>query len=144
MLTQAIVNHVRHVIVTVVPDEAAVLATMLARELCPAATIVTAVRENAYIVFVRRHGADHVITTSEAAGEALGHALQDHRRPATYPWTIEQRPVRLPEIGRPLHDCAPTAIGVVRADQHYWGPQAAGLRLAEGDHIVLLRTRTEI
>lgn len=144
VLTQAIFNDVRHVIVAVVPDEAAVLATMLARELCPAATIVTAVRENAHIVFVRRHGADHVITTSEAAGEALGHALREHHPPATHPWTIEQRPARPPEIGRPLRDCAPTAIGVVRADQHYWGPQAARLRLAEGDHIVVLRTRTEI
>lgn len=50
------------------------------------------------------------------------------------------------QSGYPRSDghCAPTAIGVLRADQHYWGPQAARLRLAESDHIVLLRTRTEM
>jgi voltage-gated potassium channel len=142
VLARVISEHLRRVVVAVASDEAAVLITMLARELCPSATIVTAVRENAPAVFARRH-ADHVITTSEAAGEALGHALREHRPAVTHPWTIEQRPVRQSEIGRPLQDCAPTAIGVARADRRHWGSQAARLRLAEGDHIVLIRTRTE-
>lgn len=142
VFARVISKYVRRVVVAVVPDEAAVLITMLARELCPCATIVAAVRENAHVAFVRRH-ADHVITTSEAVGVALGRALREHHPAATHPWTIEQRPVRLPEIGRPLHDCAPTAVGVVRAGQRHWGPQAARLRLVEGDHVVLLMTRTE-
>lgn len=142
VFARVISKHVRRVVVAVASDEAAVLTTMLARELCPFATIVTAVRENAAAAFARRH-ADYVIATSEAAGEALGHALREHRPAVTQPWTIEQRSVRLPEIGRPLHDCVPTAVGVVRGDQRLWGPQAAQSRLVEGDRIVLLRTRTE-
>jgi voltage-gated potassium channel len=140
VLAQAVSGQIRHVIVAVVPDDAAVLTTMLARELCPAATIVTAVRDNTHVTFVRRHGADHAVTTSEAAGTALGRALNEQHEPVTSPWTIDQRPVQPSEIGRSLPDCIPTAVGILRGDQRHWGPEAAGLRLVEGDRIVFLRT----
>ncbi len=45
VLTPAISGQVRQVIVAVVPDETTVPATMVVRELCASATIVTAVRE---------------------------------------------------------------------------------------------------
>lgn len=158
VLAQAISGDVRHVVVAVVPDDAAVLATMLARDLCPTATIATAVRSLAHITFVRRHGADHVVTTSESTGTALVHALHDHPEPAptpsptpsampsampsTMPWMVDQRPVQTSEVGRALHDCAPTAVGVLRGSQRYWGTEAARLPLATGDQIVVLRPRT--
>lgn len=152
VLRQAISGHVRHVVVAVVPDDAAVLVTMLARDLCPTATIATAVRNLAHVPFVRRHGADHVVTTSESTGTALVHALQDQPGPAsapssmpsalplTMPWTVDPRPVQATEIGHELHDCAPTAIGVLRGNQRYWGAQAARLRLTTGDQIVVLQS----
>jgi voltage-gated potassium channel len=140
VLGQAVPGQIRRVIVAVVPDEAAVLTTMLARELWPAATIVTAVRNDVHITVVRRHGADYAVTTSESAGTALAHALNEQHEPVTSPWTIDQRPVQQSEIGRPLHECIPTAVGILRGDQRHWGPEAAGLRLVEGDRIVFLRT----
>jgi voltage-gated potassium channel len=79
---------IRHVIVAVVPDETALLTTMHARDLCPTATIATALRESAHIPFARRHGADHVINTAEAAGTAMAHAV--HHAPAA-------------DLGRPRH-----------------------------------------
>lgn len=69
-------GRIRHVIVAVVPDEAALLSTMHARSLCPTATITTALRESTCIPFVRRHGADHVITTAEATGETMAQSLR--------------------------------------------------------------------
>lgn len=152
VLVQATSGHIRHVVVAVVPDEAAVHATMLARGLWPIATIATAVRSLADAAFVRRHGADHVVTTSESAGIALIDAL--HKRsglapisspmPSTMPWTIDQRPVQASEVGHELHDCAPTAVGVLRGSQRYWGADAARLRLATDDHIVVLQSRIPI
>ncbi|WP_030475069.1 NAD(P)-binding protein [Lentzea albidocapillata] len=150
VLTQATSGHVLHVVVAVVPDEAAVQATMLARGLWPTATIATAVRSLARVAFVRRHGADHVVTTSESAGTALVHAL--HKRsglatssppmPSAMPWTVDQRPAQASEVGHELHDCVPTAVGVLRGSRRYWGAEAARLRLAADDQIVVLQSRT--
>lgn len=152
VLVQAISGDIRHVVVTVVPDEAAVQATMLARDLCPTATIATAVRDLAHVTYVRRHGADHVVTTAESTGTALVHALNEHPEPAltsspmpsAMSWTVDQRPVQASEVGRELHDCAPTAVGVLRGSRRYWGAEAARLRLARGDQIVVLQSRIPI
>lgn len=149
VLAQATSGHIRHVVIAVVPDDAAVHATMLARELCPTATIATAVRDLAHVTFARRHGADHVVPTSESAGTALVHALHEHSEPALASspmpsamlWTADQRPVQAAEVGNELHDCAPTAVGVLRGNRRYWGAEAARLPLAKGDQIVILQSR---
>lgn len=146
VLVRAISRQVRHVVVAVVPDAAAVLSTMVARDLCPTAVVATAVRDSAHIVFVRRHGADHVVITSEEAGQALGDAVHGRHdeplaRGGVFPWVIDQRSVQPCEVGRSLPDCARTAVGVLRGDQRYWGVDAARLRLSAGDRIVFLRTQ---
>lgn len=149
VLAQATSGHILRVVVAVVPDEAAVQATMLARDLCPIATIATAVRNLTHVKHVRRHGADHVVTTSESTGTALVHALHELPEPAptpsplpsAMPWTVDQRPVQVAEVGHELHDCAPSAVGVLRGSRRYWGAEAARLRLARGDQIVVLQSR---
>ena len=59
------------VIITAGPDECAVLTTMLIRDLCPHAVVVTAVRNVEYRRHVLRAGADHVLATSEWVGRTL-------------------------------------------------------------------------
>lgn len=133
---------VDRIVIALVPDHTAVMSTMLARELCPSAMIVTAVRENAHVTTARRLGADHAVVTAEAAGSALAGALHQRHRPARTPWAIAQRPARASEVGRELRDSDPTAVGLIRDCRRHWGTHAAGLRVAPGDQIVLLRTHT--
>ncbi|MGY6651462.1 NAD(P)-binding protein [Amycolatopsis sp. TRM77291] len=44
---------VDRIVIALVPDQTAVMSTMLARELCPSAMIVTAVREDAHVPTAR-------------------------------------------------------------------------------------------
>jgi len=60
------------VVVAVSRDDAAVLATLTARELNPSATIVAAVREDENAHLLHESGASSVITSSSAAGRLLG------------------------------------------------------------------------
>jgi voltage-gated potassium channel len=60
------------VVVAVDRDDAAVLATLTARELNPGANIVGAVREDENAHLLHESGANSVITSSSAAGRLLG------------------------------------------------------------------------
>jgi voltage-gated potassium channel len=60
------------VVVAVDRDDAAVLATLTARELNPTATVVGAVREDENAHLLHESGANSVITSSSAAGRLLG------------------------------------------------------------------------
>jgi voltage-gated potassium channel len=60
------------VVVAVDRDDAAVLATLTARELNPAANIVSAVREDENAHLLHESGANSVITSSSSAGRLLG------------------------------------------------------------------------
>jgi voltage-gated potassium channel len=60
------------VVVAVDRDDAAVLATLTARELNPEANIASAVREDENAHLLHESGADSVITSSGAAGRLLG------------------------------------------------------------------------
>jgi len=71
-LEEAEIALARAVIVAVDRDDAAVLATLTARELAPAATIVAAVREEENVHLLQQSGANSVIMTSSAAGRLLG------------------------------------------------------------------------
>jgi voltage-gated potassium channel len=74
-LARVVSRHTRYVLVTAGPDAVAVMITMLARDLCPSAEIITAVREAELARFARRAGADEVIVTSHWAGRALALVL---------------------------------------------------------------------
>jgi voltage-gated potassium channel len=71
-LHEAGVGAARSVIVAVDRDDTAVLITLTARELAPAAWIAAAVREEENVHLLHQSGADSVITSSGAAGRLLG------------------------------------------------------------------------
>jgi voltage-gated potassium channel len=71
-LRAAGIESATRVVVAVNRDDAAVLATLTARELNPAATIVAAVREDENAHLLHESGATSVITSSSAAGRLLG------------------------------------------------------------------------
>jgi len=75
VLEEAGVGAARSVVVAVSRDDAAVLATLTARELAPDATIVAAVREEENVHLLHQSGANSVITSSGAAGRLLGMAI---------------------------------------------------------------------
>lgn len=66
---------VRCVIVAVGPDAAAVLVTMMARDLCPDAKVVTAIRDGDHAEHAKRAGADDVVAAAEWTGRALAYAI---------------------------------------------------------------------
>ncbi|UJW28643.1 NAD-binding protein [Saccharothrix sp. AJ9571] len=145
VLATAMPGPVGHAVVAVGDDQAALLITMLIREVRPAAKVVTAVREDSHLAYVHRHGADFAMTTAEVTGTVLGRALsgqgeRDSRMPPM-PWTVEERLVLPSQVGQPITDCDPAAVGVVRGTDRFWGPDAAQLPLEPGDHLVLLRAQ---
>jgi voltage-gated potassium channel len=71
-LHDAGVTEAAAVVVAVDRDDAAVLATLTARELNPAANIVSAVREDENAHLLHEGGANSVITSSSSAGRLLG------------------------------------------------------------------------
>jgi len=76
VLEEAGIAEARSVIVAVNRDDAAVLATLTARELAPEADIVVAVREEENVHLLQQSGADSVISSSAAAGRLLGMATR--------------------------------------------------------------------
>ena len=76
-LNEAGVRDASSVVVAVDRDDAAVLATLTARELNSKATIVAAVREEENVHLLHQSGANSVITSSGAAGRLLGHAVHE-------------------------------------------------------------------
>jgi voltage-gated potassium channel len=71
-LLEAGIAEAAAVVVAVDRDDAAVLATLTARELNPDANIVAAVREDENAHLLHESGADTVVTSSGAAGRLLG------------------------------------------------------------------------
>ncbi|MEA2332719.1 MAG: voltage-gated potassium channel [Thermoleophilaceae bacterium] len=149
-LREAGIEHASKVIVAVNRDDAAVLATLTARELNPGATIVAAVREDENAHLLHEGGADSVITSSSAAGRLLGLAT-------TAPHTTQvledllsvgagldiiERPVADDEVGplEKLHVNNPV-VAVVRGDEllRFDDPRAKELR--PGDSMVLVVSR---
>ncbi|HEX2312922.1 MAG TPA: potassium channel family protein, partial [Thermomonospora sp.] len=72
VLRRAGVDRAREVVVAAQRDDTAVLITLTARQLNPSAGIHASVREAENAPLLRQSGADHVITSSEAAGRLLG------------------------------------------------------------------------
>jgi voltage-gated potassium channel len=72
VLTDAEAGKASRIVVAVPRDDTAVLITLTARQLNPAAMIVATIREAENESLVRRSGADHVIVSAEAAGRLLG------------------------------------------------------------------------
>jgi voltage-gated potassium channel len=146
-LREAGVEQAARVIVAVNRDDAAVLATLTARELNPGAQIVAAVREDENAHLLHEGGADSVITSSSAAGRLLGLAT-------TAPHTTEvledlitvgsgldivERPVGDDEIGPLERVSAHTPVVAVVRDGdllRFDDPRVAELQA--GDSVVVV------
>jgi voltage-gated potassium channel len=135
------------IVVAVPRDDTAVLITLTARQLNPAAVIVVTIREAENESLLRQSGADHVIVSAEAAGRllgltAMGRAVGDVIASllsvdGDRGIELTERPVAPGEVGTPAEEAGRAVVAVVRggaamspADPHL-GP------LAEGDRLVL-------
>jgi voltage-gated potassium channel len=138
------------VVVAVDRDDAAVLATLTARELNPTATVVGAVREDENAHLLHESGASSVITSSSAAGRLLGLAtttpdiaqvLEDLLSVGAG-LDIVERPVAEGEIG-PLEELRSRnpVVAVSRGGEilRFDDPRAA--RLEPGDALVEVVSR---
>jgi voltage-gated potassium channel len=138
------------VVVAVDRDDAAVLATLTARELNPGANLVGAVREDENAHLLHESGANSVITSSSSAGRLLGLAtttpdvaqvLEDLLSVGAG-LDIVQRPVTEAEVG-PLEDVRSRnpVVAVARGGRllRFDDPDAA--RLEAGDALVEVVSR---
>jgi voltage-gated potassium channel len=138
------------VVVAVDRDDAAVLATLTARELNPDATLVGSVREDENAHLLHESGANSVITSSSAAGRLLGLAtttpdiaqvLEDLLSVGAG-LDIVQRPITEAEVGQleELRSRNPV-VAVSRGGEllRFDDPRAA--RLEPGDALVEVVSR---
>ena len=138
------------VVVAVDRDDAAVLATLTARELNPGANIVSAVREDENAHLLHESGANSVITSSSAAGRLLGLATTtpdiaqviEDLLSVGAGLDIVQRPVTQAEVG-PLEELRSRnpVVAVSRGGRllRFDDPDAA--QLAPGDTLVEVVSR---
>jgi len=129
-------------------DDTAVLITLTARELNPAARIVASVREGENAHLLEQGGADSVVVSSGAAGRLLGHAVRSPKVVQVLEdllsvgegLDLTERELDPGEAGRPLAEVPSTApvIAVVRGDAvlRFDDPRAAELQA--GDRLVCL------
>jgi voltage-gated potassium channel len=138
------------VVVAVDRDDAAVLATLTARELNPGATVVAAVREDENAHLLHESGANSVITSSSSAGRLLGLATTtpdvaqviEDLLSVGAGLDIVQRPVTEAEVG-PLEELRSRnpVVAVARGGRllRFDDPDAA--QLAPGDALVEVVSR---
>jgi voltage-gated potassium channel len=147
VLREAGIETAGQVVVAVSRDDAAVLATLTARELNPSATIVAAVREDENAHLLHESGASSVITSSSAAGRLLGLAttaphitevLEDLLSVGSG-LDIVKRPITDEEVGplMNLHSRNPV-LAVARDGElmRFDDPRASELK--PGDNVVIL------
>jgi voltage-gated potassium channel len=149
-LNEAGVRDASSVVVAVDRDDAAVLATLTARELNSEATIVVAVREEENVHLLHQSGASSVITSSGAAGRLLGHAVYEPRVTEVLEdllsvgegLDIEHRPVEESEVGAlsSLEIERGLVVGVIRDGEliRFDDPRVTELRA--GDQVVYLHS----
>ncbi|MFC5752650.1 potassium channel family protein [Actinomadura rugatobispora] len=148
VLRQAAVDRARVVVVASARDDTSVLITLTARQLNPSAKIQAAVRESENVPLLRQSGADHVITTSEAAGRLLGVSTSQPNVSEVIEDLLEQgtgldlveREVRPGEVGGPLRDLPEPAIALVRDGRTLPYDDGACARLEPGDRVIVARS----
>jgi voltage-gated potassium channel len=147
VLREAGIETAAQVVVAVSRDDAAVLATLTARELNPSATIVAAVREDENAHLLHESGASSVVTSSSAAGRLLGLAttaphitevLEDLLSVGSG-LDIVKRPITDEEVGPLIHLHSRSPVLAVARDGEllrFDDPRASELK--PGDHVVML------
>ena len=143
VLDQAEIASAAQVIIAL---DTAVLVTLTARQLSPTATIVAAVREDENRELLRQSGADHVVVSSDAAGQMLAMTTA---RPAAgmvisdlldrgRGLDLIERPAAESELGAPVRDAAGTVIAVVRGNEVLASDDPRATPLARGDRLILV------
>ncbi len=148
VLQQAAVERARSVIVTPNRDDTAVLITLTARELNPAAHIVVAVREQENLHLLRQSGADEVIDSTAAVGRLLGLAthspaalvlIDDLLESGTSLEVADVAPVIEPD-GTLTVPAGVSCIEVVRDGQRLAYPNGAAGGLRADDRLLVVRS----
>jgi voltage-gated potassium channel len=150
VLRAAVVDRACCVIVAVHNDATAVLATLTARQLAPAARVVCAVREQENVPLLRDGGADAVMVTADATGRQLALNLSSPAVGELYEQLLNpgegldliERPVRPSELGLSLRDLPDAVVAVLRHGDVCLEPHG-DLLLAEGDRLAVIVQRTQ-
>ncbi|GAA2425437.1 potassium channel family protein [Actinomadura vinacea] len=148
VLRQAAVHRARVVVVASARDDTSVLITLTARQLNPGAKIQAAVRESENVPLLRQSGADHVITSSEAAGRLLGVSTSQPNVSEVIEDLLEQgtgldlveRDVRAHEVGGSARELPEPAIALVRDGRTLPYDDDACERLQPGDRVIVARS----
>jgi voltage-gated potassium channel len=149
VLRQAEVGSAGQVVIAVSRDDTAVLIALTARQLNPSATIVAAVREEENRALLRQSGADHVVVSSDAAGQMLAIStirpaaakviadLLDHGRSLD----LFERPAYEAEVGDSARAVSGVVIAVVRGGEVLASDDPRAARIEEGDQLILVSSR---
>jgi voltage-gated potassium channel len=149
VLSRAEIGSAARVIIAVHRDDTAVLIALTARQLSPSAVIVAAVREQENEALLRQSGADHVVVSSDAAGQMLGIStirpaagrviadLLDRGRGLAL---IERQAVQA-EVGGPARAAAGTVIAVVRGDDVLAADDPLASQLTAADRLIIVSSR---
>lgn len=149
VLLAAEAERASQIIVATQRDDTAVLVTLTARQLNADALIGASVREEENAPLVRQSGADHVVTSSEAAGRLLGlstsqpgatRVLEDLLVHGSGLDLIE-RPVRTAEVGKPADAADENTIALVRDGEIVNFGMPGTECLAEGDRLIVIRSQ---
>jgi voltage-gated potassium channel len=146
VLDRAEIGSAAQVVIAVNRDDTAVLVALTARQLNSTATIVAAVREEENRELVRQSGADHVVVSSDTAGQMLAMTtvrpaagmvisdLLDRGRGLD----LIERPAGESELGAPARDAAGAVIAVVRGTEVLALDDPRATPLARGDRLILV------
>lgn len=149
VLRQAQVGRARQVVVAVNRDDTAVLITLTARKLNPSATIAAAVREHENRDLLLESGADHVVMSSDAAGQMLAiftvrpaaakviSDLLGHGRSLD----LFERPADEAELGNSARAADGAVIAVLRGHEVLASDDPRTARLEPGDQLIVISTR---
>ncbi len=149
VLEQANVRRAGSVIVAVNRDDTAVLITLTARQLNPAAYVVAACREQENANLLQQGGANLVITSSDATGRLLGLSTQAPRTVSVLEdllaagrgLDVVERAVEPSEVG-PLVEVKmrEPVLAVVRAGKMFRFDNDEAQQLRQGDRLLYVKS----
>lgn len=151
LLRRAEIANADRIIICLDRDDAAILATLTARELNPTAPVVVSVREGENARLVRQSGATSVITSSATVGRLMGLAtlgpdlgalIQDILTSGTG-LELVQREAAPDEVGvDPATLPGERVIGIVRGGVLRRFYDSAVDQIKAGDHLIVVRRST--
>src|SRR5262249_42846326 len=146
---EAKIGSARQVVIAVHRDDTAVLVALTARQLNPSVTIAAAVREDENQSLLLESGVDHVVLSSDAAGQMLAISTI---RPAAAKVTADllgqgrsldlyDQPVGEADVGNSARAAAGAVIAVLRGGEVLAVDDPRAARLERGDQLILVSTR---